>query len=162
MSVAQSCPTPCNPMDCSPPGSSVHGILQARTLEWVATSFSRGSSWPRFQTQVSCIPGGCFTVWVTGLPWSHYKFTYKKWWRCYVCKFLKKEMGSWFKSNPVSNKSCFDSKCSIVSIDNLPYSKRDSNTTNKNMNGIQQITGPMWSQHSLFQSLWIFELSPGW
>ena len=42
--VAQSCPTLCDPMDCSPPGSSVHGILQARILEWVAISFSRGSS----------------------------------------------------------------------------------------------------------------------
>ena len=43
----QSCPTPCDPMDCNPPGSSVHGLLQARTLEWVAISFSRGSSQPR-------------------------------------------------------------------------------------------------------------------
>ena len=42
--VAQSCPTLCDPVDCSPPGSSVHGILQARILEWVAISFSRGSS----------------------------------------------------------------------------------------------------------------------
>ena len=42
--VAQSCPALCDPMDCSPPGSSVHGILQARILEWVAISFSRGSS----------------------------------------------------------------------------------------------------------------------
>ena len=41
--VAQSCPTLCDPMDCSPPGSSVHGILQARILEWIAISFSRGS-----------------------------------------------------------------------------------------------------------------------
>ena len=45
--VAQSCPTLCHPMDCSPPGFSVHGILQARILEWVAISFSRGSSRPR-------------------------------------------------------------------------------------------------------------------
>ena len=44
MLVAQLCPTLCDPMDCSPPGSSVHGIVQARTLEWVATPFSRGSS----------------------------------------------------------------------------------------------------------------------
>ena len=51
--VAQSCPTLCDPMDCSPPGSSVHGVFQARTLEWVATSFSRGSSWLRGWTQVS-------------------------------------------------------------------------------------------------------------
>ena len=47
MKVAQSCPTLCNPMDCCPPGSSVHGILQARILEWVAFPFSRGSSKPR-------------------------------------------------------------------------------------------------------------------
>ena len=51
--VTQSCPTLCNPVDCSPPGSSVHGILQARILEWVAISFSRGSSRPRDWTQVS-------------------------------------------------------------------------------------------------------------
>ena len=54
--------TLCNPMDCSPPSSSVHGIFQARILEWVAISFSRGSSWPRDQTQVSCIAGRCFTT----------------------------------------------------------------------------------------------------
>ena len=63
--VAQLCPTLCDPMDCSPPGSSVHGILQARILEWVAISFSRGSSSPRDQTQVSCvscIEGGFFTT----------------------------------------------------------------------------------------------------
>ena len=45
--LLQSCLTPSNPMDCSPPGPSVHGILQARTLEWVAISLSRGSSPPR-------------------------------------------------------------------------------------------------------------------
>ena len=49
--VAQTCRTLCGPMDCSPPGSSVHGIFQARILEWVATSFSRGSSRPRDQTR---------------------------------------------------------------------------------------------------------------
>ena len=51
-SVAQSCLTLRDPMDCSPPGSSVHGILQARMLEWVALPSSRGSSQPRDQTQV--------------------------------------------------------------------------------------------------------------
>ena len=54
----QSCLTPCDPMDCSPPGSSVHGILQTRILEWVAMPSSRGSSQPRDWTQVSCIAGG--------------------------------------------------------------------------------------------------------
>ena len=58
--VSQSCPTLCDPMDCSPPGSSIHGILQARILEWVAISFSRGSSRTRDQTQVSRIAGRHF------------------------------------------------------------------------------------------------------
>ena len=52
-------------MDCSLPGSSIHGILQARILEWVAISFSRGSSQPRDWTQVSCIAGRCFNLCAT-------------------------------------------------------------------------------------------------
>ena len=56
--VSWSCPALCNPRDCSPPGSSIHGILQARVLEWVAIAFSRGSSQPRDQTQVSRTAGG--------------------------------------------------------------------------------------------------------
>ena len=60
--VTQSCLTLCDPMDCSPPGSSVHGIFQARGLEWIAISFSRGSSQPRARTQVSCFVDRCFTV----------------------------------------------------------------------------------------------------
>ena len=63
--VAQLCLTLCDPMDCSPPGSSVHGIFQARILEWVVISFSRGSSWPRDWTQVSHIISRCFTIWAT-------------------------------------------------------------------------------------------------
>ena len=59
------CPTLCNPTDGSPPGPAVPGILQARTLEWVAISFSRRSSQPRDWTQVSLIVGRCFTVWAT-------------------------------------------------------------------------------------------------
>ena len=58
-------PTFCDPTDCSQPGSFGHGILQARILEWVDISFSKGSSWPRFRTQVSCIEGKFFTVWAT-------------------------------------------------------------------------------------------------
>ena len=61
--VAQSCPTLCDPMDCSLSGSSVHGIFQARVLEWIAISFSRVSSWPRNWTQVSPIAGRLFTIW---------------------------------------------------------------------------------------------------
>ena len=50
--VAQSCPTICDPRDCSPPGSSVHGSLQARILEWIAISFSRASSQPEDPTRI--------------------------------------------------------------------------------------------------------------
>ena len=55
----------CDPMNCSLRGSSIHGIFQARILEWVAISFSRGFSQPRDRTQVSHIAGRCFTIWVT-------------------------------------------------------------------------------------------------
>ena len=55
MSVTQSCLTLCDPTDCSPPGSSVYGIFQARLLDWVAISSSRGSSQSRDQTSVSCV-----------------------------------------------------------------------------------------------------------
>ena len=63
--VTQSCPTLCNPIGCSPPDSSVRGILQARILEWVAIPFSRGSSQPRDWTWVSQITGRFFTIWAT-------------------------------------------------------------------------------------------------
>ena len=63
--VTQSCLTLCNLMDYSPAGSFVHGIFQARVLEWIAISFSKGSSWPRDWTWVSCIAGRCFTLWAT-------------------------------------------------------------------------------------------------
>ena len=63
--LTQLCLTFCEPMDCSPPGSCVHGILQARVLEWVAISFSRGSSPPRDRYWVSCIAGRVFTIWFT-------------------------------------------------------------------------------------------------
>ena len=61
--VAQLCLTICDPMDCSLPGFSVHGIFQARVLEWVAIFFSRGSSQPRDRTRVSRIVGRRFTHW---------------------------------------------------------------------------------------------------
>ena len=63
--VTQSCPTLCDPMDCSPPGPSIHGIFQATVLEWVAISFSRGSSQPRNRTQISRTAGRHFTVLAT-------------------------------------------------------------------------------------------------
>ena len=66
--VLQPCPTLCDPVDCSSPSPSVHGILQTRILVWVAISFSRDSSPPRDQTWVSCITGGFFTNWAIRKP----------------------------------------------------------------------------------------------
>ena len=67
--VAQSCPTLCDPMDYSLPGFSVHGILQARILEWVAMPFSRGSSWHRDRTMVFLLCRQMFTLWAyQGIP----------------------------------------------------------------------------------------------
>ena len=63
--VSQSCPTLCDPMDCSPPASSVHGIFQARVLKWVAISSSRGSSRPRAGTRSSAFQAGSLLSWAT-------------------------------------------------------------------------------------------------
>ena len=77
--VAQLCPTLCNPMDCSLPGSSVHGIFEARVLEWGAISFSRGSSRTRDRTRVSRIVGRCFTIWAIRELWM-WELNYKESW----------------------------------------------------------------------------------
>ena len=66
--VLQSCPTLFNPTDCSPPGSSVPGILPTRILQWVAVPSSRGSSQPRDQTQISCTSGRFFIAEPPGKP----------------------------------------------------------------------------------------------
>ena len=83
-SGAQSCPTLCDPVGCSPPGSSVHGISQARILEWVAIFFSRGSSRPRdrpYISYVSCIANRIFT---TALPGK----STRVWWRTLIFQQL--------------------------------------------------------------------------
>ena len=69
--LAPSCPTFCDPMNCSPSGSSVHKISQARLLEWVVISLSRGSSWPSDQTRVSCIGRHVLYCWATRSPYIH-------------------------------------------------------------------------------------------
>ena len=80
--VAQPCPTLCDPMDCSPPGFPVHGILQARTVE---DPFSRGSSQPRDQTRVSHMAGRFFTIWaarealILQLLFSHWVMSHSLW-----------------------------------------------------------------------------------
>ena len=70
MLVPQSCLTLCNLVDCSPPGTAVYGILQAGTLEWVAVSFSRGSSQAGDQTLVSCIAGSYIALLSEAVPYS--------------------------------------------------------------------------------------------
>ena len=75
---AQSCPTLCDLMDCSLPGSSLHGISQARILQWIAISSSRVSSWPRYQTCIifkSCTTSGFFTA---EPPWRDSKMLIKQ------------------------------------------------------------------------------------
>ena len=73
--LAKSCPTLCNSMDYGPPGSSVHGILQARILEWGAISTSRGSSRPRDRSRISCIDRRVFHCWATREAWKPTKYT---------------------------------------------------------------------------------------
>ena len=111
--VTHSCLTLCDPMDCSPPGFSVHEICQARILEWVAISSFRGSSRPRDQTQVSGIAGEFFTVWATreallqnwfdtihlvffycsfySVPWTSLPWTWVKtpYWNTEHCSWIK-------------------------------------------------------------------------
>ena len=67
---AQSCPTLCDPTDCPPPGFSVHGIFQARILEWVAISYSRGSSQPRVEPVSSVAPASAGEFFTTGATWE--------------------------------------------------------------------------------------------
>ena len=69
-------------MDCSPPSSSAHGISQARILEWVVISSSRGSSWPSNQTHISCITGGFFTTESPGKPCLLYTLN----WYIVICQ----------------------------------------------------------------------------
>ena len=74
--VAQFCPTLHDSMDYSPPDSSVHGVFQAKILEWVAMPSSRRSSWPTDWTWVSCIAGRFFTVWATRETFSCVQFSW--------------------------------------------------------------------------------------
>ena len=78
--VAQPCPTLCDPTDVILPGSEIHGIFQARILEWAAISFSRGSSQPRDRTRVSCVADRRLIVWAT----RDYKRQYTWWLRSQV------------------------------------------------------------------------------
>ena len=77
--VPQLCPTLCDPMNCSPPGSSIYAISQARILEWVAISSSRGFFQPRDWTSTSCLAGGFFTTEPPGKTYGNIENN-KFWW----------------------------------------------------------------------------------
>ena len=107
MLVTQSCPTLCHPMDCSPPGSSVHEIFQARILEWVAIAFSKGSSQPRNRTWVSYTAGRFFTSWptreaLTGIQikYEGYTLRYKD---ALLFKIYKTNIYPWYIYNNNNN-----------------------------------------------------------
>ena len=89
--VTQSCPTLCDPIHYNLSGSSVHGILQARILEWVAILFSRISYQPREQIWVSCIAGTFFTIYITRKALNYKEVDMKSWdWenqRCIICPY---------------------------------------------------------------------------
>ena len=90
----QSCPTLCDPMDCNPSGSSVHGISQPGILEWVVISTSRGSSWPKDPNRISCTAGRFFTTTPLEKPWAiticHYNQG-QRGWDCIIfhCSLLR-------------------------------------------------------------------------
>ena len=90
--VTQSCLTLGDPMDCRLPGSSVHGIFQAVVLEWIAISFSKGSSQPRDWTQVFHIVDRRFTIWAT-------REVTRKYMRGTSCEMLAGWITSWNKNN---------------------------------------------------------------
>ena len=88
--VTQSCPTLCDPTESSLSGSSIHGIFQARVLEWIAIAFSRGSSWPRDWTPVSRIAGRRFTIWATREAGPKESWGLKNW--CFWTVVLEKTL----------------------------------------------------------------------
>jgi len=111
--VTQLYPALCDPMGYSLPGLSVYGILQARRLEWVAILFSKASSQPRYQTQVSCMAGRFFIIWATSARkqgieniWKHIIFPWGSWiWEIVKGRgdFIFYFVGFW----TVYNKHCF-------------------------------------------------------
>ena len=111
--AAQLCLTLWDPMNYSPPGSSVCGILQARILDWVAIPFSRGSSGPRDWTRVSCIVGSFFTIWAHHGS-SYFKNIYSNllnhWlsskWAGYFGHFRRKEVETIFIYISIINLKC--------------------------------------------------------
>ena len=109
--MAQLCPTLCNPMDSSPPGSSVHGIIPVRILEWVAISSSRRSSWPRDPTCISC---GSWIGRQNLYHWAaweaqHFYMILLVFISIYHSCRLVCGKSSWFKSGDIKHTTAFES-----------------------------------------------------
>ena len=139
--VAQSCLTLWDPMDCSLPGFSVHGILQARVLEWVTISFSRGSSQPRNWTHISCVSciGGriLYTVSHLGSPWMTYLAS------------LGPGPCSGFQRSPYQRDCCgfvFLFLKEIEIINKKKCSNRNLNRINKPQFSIEDLALKSWSK----------------
>ena len=118
--VTQSCLTLCDPMDCNLPGSSIHEIFQARVLEWVAISFSRGSSQPRDQSRVSCIAGKLFTIWATRYVHRYYLYmvivhlSYSGFWKIILFKMKVCTLKEFFYMH--MKRMILDKKCNSKSM----------------------------------------------
>ena len=133
--VALSYLTLCYPTDCSLPGSSIHGIFQAKVLEWVAISFSRGSSQSRDQTPVSCIADRCFTIGATREA------------QLYICIYISPPY------HPQIFPGCYvtSSRCSTASSDNVAplYLSR---STSPRRDSVLPHIWPMWA--GVYNLLW--------
>ena len=146
----------CDHMDCSLPGASVHGILQARILEWVAIFFSRGSSWPRDQTQVSCTTGRLFTNWATreALKWNLLSRV-----QLFVTPSTIQPMEF---SRPEYPNPGIKPRSPALQEDSLPVEpqRRPKNTGVGSLSLLQQIFLTQESNHGLLHCRWIlYQLS---
>ena len=135
----------CDSMDCSPPGFSIHGVFQARVLEWVAISFSRESAPPRDQIQVSCIAGRCFTLWATREAAN----TRARWMQIGIWKVLKRILISKIGETGV----CV---CVVVVggdiYDEEGWQPRQDETRASSK---FQISSLLWKMHNYWMSNWI-------
>ena len=131
--VIQSCPTLCNPMNHRLPGSSVHGILQARILEWVSIAFSRISSHPRDWTQVSPseLPGNPMNTGVGSLSWRSQGSSWpRKWTR--VSYLADRLLTSWATVISKCNNNSFSSNSMTIQLcfSRTQYQKNDKRKQN--------------------------------
>ena len=142
----------CDPMDCSPPGSSVHEISQARILEWVAISFFMGSSWPRNWIWVSCIAGRFFTVWATKEGFFKNWKAYYSFLECYLFFSYERHLEQnskvvWNRIMPLSPLPIVHSPLNLKYFEYLPQGGIDESFGNSIFN--------FWrNYHTIFHCGW--------